>query len=46
MNEFTEIILAAAVTGITFACTTKVKALLYNIANRKDDTNVENHNGN
>lgn len=46
MNEFKEIILAAAVTGITFACTPKVKALLYNIANRKDDTNVENHNGN
>lgn len=46
MSEFKEILLAATVTCVTFACTTKVKALLYNIANRKDDTNVEDHNGN
>ena len=46
MSEFKEILLAATVTGVTFACTTKEKALLYNIANRKDDTNVEDHNGN
>ena len=38
--------LSAVLIGTVFACTTKVKALLYNIANRKDDTNVENHNGN
>ncbi len=46
MDEFKEILLVAAITGAIFACTTKIKALLYNIANRKDDSNVENHNGN
>ena len=46
MSEVKEILLSVAIFGIAFACTTKVKALLYNIANRKDDTNVEDHNGN
>lgn len=46
MDELKEILCSAAIIGVTLACTTKAKAVLYSIANRKDDTNVENHNGN
>ena len=41
-----EIFLSAILIGTVFACITKVKALLYSKANRKDDTNAKNHIGN
>lgn len=46
MEKITEILCSAALIAITFAFITKAKAVLYKIANRKDDTNVKNHIGN